>query len=368
MNYQEKMSNLLKINGFYSPHQRENFAPQADRSNNLSMGQIEDEEMQYNLEYQQDGNFQLKYKYSSTSKKNKDLCDKLIYSEMFELEHLELLPINIKYVPYNEYEELSSLEIAFMKLMTALNHYDNIFLNMTRKNEDKNTVVQGIECDLNYTITQKKEDLKLIMKKELFPPYMILKLRSIFTDFENMITFDFKNRYPPTYKINILSFLTVFMSKIVKYAKNIKNPNIYFKETGYGVAEIVTSFLNKNSILYLILKSILKQILTNESILKMIRGIYVKFVDKEPIFLHEKEDLADHYFVGLEKLFRYTKTSYYMNKYMLIIEISVVSKHKSFDEVEKASVNSTEYSKIAIDVHILFINKIFICLIFRRCF
>lgn len=351
---QEVTRNLLKINSFYSPHQRENFAPQVERSNNLSMGQIEDEEMKYNLEYQQDGNFQVRYKYSSDLKKNPDFFNKLIYSEMFELEHMELPPIKIKYVNYNEYERLSSLEPSFRKLMDVIIHYDNIFLNLAKKNENKNTLLQITDCDLIYSIVDTMEGLKIRINSELFPPYIILQMRSKFADFENMITFDFKERSPPTFKINILSFLNVFISKIIKYSKNVKSSNLFPKETEFGVLNLLESLLNKNSVLFILLKTILKQILANdENILKMMRGIYVKFVDKELISLHEKENIGDHYFFGVEKLFRYTKTSYYMNKYMLIIEIGVVIKYKSLEEIEKVSVNS-ENSKAAMDVYIIY--------------
>ena len=120
----------------------------------------------------------------------------------------------------------------------------------------------------------------------------------------------------------------------------------------------IEKFILDDSILKSIIYRIIRQITLEQSnVLKIIRGIYIQFREKDITCLHEKENIDDLHLKGLDKLFRFSKTNYFIYKYMLVIEFQVVKMHESFDEKEIKDCTYQEKTNILNDYVFMITNK-----------
>jgi len=330
---QEQKVKLFKINDMFAPHNNQNIQ-QNSALNAFNISQRIEGEISYLLEQQPDATFQVKYKPSEKTKTLNEKIDDIVFSEYYELQYPEQTKIRLCFQEFQILKIELEIKTFYEFLMHILISYNQfVYSQITSKNPE-NSNFKALDLTWQFSLDEKRDSL---FSKDLFPLYLILKIRGLFQDFQSQIQAKINNssNFTPC-RINIISFLNIFISHILDSMSGSKKETKekFLPLNNGNLFNIMTVFL-ENSILKSLILKILNKILIDENeVLKIIRGIYIEFKEKDQADLHEKENCEDLYLKGLDKLFRFTKTNYFIYKYMLIIEFQVVKMHENFDEIK----------------------------------
>lgn len=354
-NDQERNIKLFKIDDMFSPHNIQNIVHNTP-FNNFNLSQRVEGEVSYLLEMQPDATYQVKYKQSERKKSFSHLFEDIVCSEFYELQYIQNPRIQIIFKENESFDAFKHLETFYEYLMRILVSYDKFTYSQIKKKSCENEIEEDL--NLNWVFTLDKNS-SVIFCKDLFPLYLIMKIRAMMTDFTREIQNRIKVINITPFRVNILSFCDIFLSHIIKVSKNASEETKlkYFSLKNENIFNIINELLN-NSILKNIIYKILQKIMVEQTnVLKIIRGLYIQFREKPIDILHEKENIDDIYLKKLDKLFRFSKPNYFIHKYMLIIEIPVVKMHESLEEEALKQCKFEENSNILNDYIFMISNK-----------
>lgn len=355
LNEQEKSIKLFKIDDMFSPHNIQNIVHNTP-FNNFNLSQRVEGEVSYLLEMQPDATYQVKYKQSERKKSFSHLFEDIVCSEFYELQYPESPKIQIIFKQNQSFDDFKSLETFYEYFLRILVSYDKFTYAKIKKNSCDNEIEENL--NLNWIFTLDKNS-SVVFCKDLFPLYVIMKIRAMFIDFTKEIQNRIKAANVTPFRVNILSFCDIFLSHIIKVSKDASEETKlkYFSLENENIFNIINELLN-NSVLKNVIYKILQKIMVEQTnVLKIIRGLYIQFREKPIEILHEKENIDDIYLRKLDKLFRFSKPNYFIHKYMLIIEIPVVKMHESLEEEALKQCKFEENSHILNEYIFMISNK-----------
>ena len=353
MKYEQNVK-LFSIDDMFAPHNMQNIT-QNSAFSNFNVSQRIEGEVSYLLEMQPDATYQVKYKKAERKKSFSHIFEDIVFSEFYELQYSQQDSIEVNYKKFEEFQSVLNINSFYDSMMRILISYDKLIYSKIKKSSSEKE--EYLNLAWNYSIDDRSD---LVFCKDLFPLYLIMKMRSTMNDFQNGIKMkiNIAGNFTP-FRINILSFCDVFLSHVLMCLKNAKDETRrkYLGNTQNNLFNIINNLL-ENSILKSILFQIIRKIMMEQiNVLKIIRGIYVQFREKDITILHEKENPDDIHLKGLDKLFRFSKTNYFIYKYMLVIELQVVKMHETLDEAEIKDCKFQEETQILNDYLFMVTNK-----------
>jgi len=352
---QEKNVKLFSIDDMFAPHNMQNIT-QNSAFSNFNVSQRFESEVSYLLEMQPDATYQVKYKKAEREKSFSHIFEDIVFSEFYELQYFQQDSIEVNYKKFEEFESVVNITSFYDSLIRILISYDKLTYSKIKKSASEKE--EYLNLAWNYSVDDARSNV--VFCKDLFPLYLIMKIRSTMNDFQNGIQMkiNIAGNFTP-FRINILSFCDVLLSHVLKCLKNTKEET---KEKYLGTSQnnlfTIINNLLENSILKSLLFQIIRKIMIEQTnVLKIIRGIYVQFREKNITILHEKENIDDIHLKGLDKLFRFSRTNYFIYKYMLVIEFQVVKMHESLEEIEIKNYKFDEETRILNDYLFMVTNK-----------
>ena len=161
--------------------------------------------------------------------------------------------------------------------------------------------------------------------------YNIRKLNEIFNNFiENFNRFSKIKKIIP-WKINILSFISNLVVKIIEIIEKSSNKNYYYNFFVSSIYELIEKILSDSMINFHLNQIFIENLEEIEKIHKGINQIYVEFNE---IKLEGNNFLKMHYFKHFSKLFRFFETKYKFYKGSLIITFNFAFVETNLDNIK----------------------------------
>ena len=347
---QEKKVKLFKITDMFAPHNTQNIT-QNSALGAFHISQRLEGEVSYLLEQQPDATYQVRYRAAEGKGGHKP--EEVVFSEYYEALYPEGV-FQLVYQDPNVFSAQLDLDTFFEYVMRVYDAYNRFIQTQIKDTNFDLKDLEELHLTWQFTLDSKGQ---ILVNKDIFPLFMVMKMRGVFEDFQNQVRIRLEGPNVTPFKLNVISFLDVFVAHVLDCSKKAgESSKERFFGKNHGNLFNVINVLWENSLLKGIIFKIISKIAEEQGeVMKVIRGIYVQFKEKDQADLHEKENIDDCYLKGLDRLFRFTKTQYYIHKYMLVIEFGVVKTHESLDEL--TIIEFKENSKIINDYFYMIGNK-----------
>ena len=185
---------------------------------------------------------------------------------------------------------------------------------------------------MDWHFSIKKNEIVFYRSTNIY--FNLIKFRLIFDNFIRNIKLMNSKPVGINWNINILSFYQFICLGIIKRIEKSENKEKIYRNFDSNIFCFLENYL-ENSILKIILFTIIyENLYTIKELFSTIKGIYIEFSEIDSNNLDKEEiEFSNKFLKGFEKIIRFTKTNYCLQRYILVITINFSFINENFDSI-----------------------------------